>query len=174
MTNGQAREIAVLLNRYNNLRRIYTLYDILNGTYEMECEAGLPVGACEYQCGPYWWIAEVRHLVVSPPYRGRNIAKRLLGRVLRRLYESNVIYAFATIRSTNTPSLSLFEAQGFNRLTVVTARNNVELMVYGRRIEESDGPATLGRTTSSRPSSDVRRTEAWVAGMGVRSLDYPR
>ncbi len=108
-----ARQIAGLLNEYNQLSRTRRGPELLESKtdYVAETHGRLVIGAVGV-CKTSSALSEVKHLVVREEWRGKGIAKFILEKALS-LSATPLLYA--TIRTDNLRSLALFERVGFTR-----------------------------------------------------------
>lgn len=109
----RAQQMADLLNSHNNLLSQRTCSGILEGPLYLvlplkDCLAG---GCALHRRGPHF--TEIRHLVVNPDFRGRKLAKLLVGSCLK-LVSTPLVYAVTS--ATNVPSNQVFYTLGFEKL----------------------------------------------------------
>ncbi len=129
LTHSQiSTQVASLINTHNQLSKRRSASDIQLGSidYVVETHGTWVLGAIGVDRQGYTFT-EVKHLVVRPDWRGRGVAKHLLGRALDMVSTRMV---FATIREGNEASLKLFKSRGFAEAGgYPTANHNVLVLV---------------------------------------------
>lgn len=123
-----AKQIAILLNKYNKLTIKYNTEEILLSpdTYVIETEAGTVTGVAAINKKAYA-VSELHHVVVHPAFRKRGIAKHL---VITALNKSSTPIVYATIRSENKASINVFTYCGFiNAGKYITGKRGVYFYV---------------------------------------------
>jgi L-amino acid N-acyltransferase YncA len=123
VTNGEAEQIAALLNARNQLTVPYTATKVLahaDNYLTHKIESGEIVGCVEVK-SVQWYQSEVLHLSVAEGHTGNGIARALLGKAAQAALAKNARVLQCTIRSGNTESEGLFASSGFSR--VATFRN---------------------------------------------------
>jgi ribosomal protein S18 acetylase RimI-like enzyme len=120
-----ARTVAAGVRRYNHIR-ISTRRVISRPHFTMN-RGGSIAGWIGYE-GRGEGRYEVVHLSVKPGYRRGGLAKRAVASVIRRVRSAGGKLAYARIRSTNYPSISLFRKFRFRKL------RNGRVSIYGRKV----------------------------------------
>ncbi len=120
VTQDEARQIADLLNKRNELTVRYTSDRVLKeaGSYRWRLSDQGEVIACVEIKSVQWYQAEVLHLTVAEAHEGRGHGKALLCEAERAARSQRARVLQCTIRADNDRSCRLFEAFGFNRVSV--------------------------------------------------------
>jgi len=109
-----ANQIASLINNYNDLHTKRTAYNILNSKtkYVVETHGKFVIGVAGIEKFSYQ-MSELKHMVVHPDWRGKNIGVFLARRSLE-ICDTPVVYA--TVRTSNAPSMRTMDKLGFHRV----------------------------------------------------------
>lgn len=81
-----------------------------------ECPAGELVGYAGVDLGGE--VADVMTMAVAPAARGRGLGRRLLEELVARADADHAAYLMLEVRADNEPARRLYEARGFETLTV--------------------------------------------------------
>ncbi len=108
-----ARQIAGLLNDYNNLSRKRRGPEIVEGKtdYVSETHGRLVIAAVGISKTSST-LSEIKHLVVRPEWRRKKVARFILERAMSL---STTPLLYATIREDNTASVELCQSVGLTR-----------------------------------------------------------
>jgi N-acetylglutamate synthase-like GNAT family acetyltransferase len=114
MTEAEAKQIAELLNKRNQLARRYTGEDILKnaGNYEYELRNGRVAGCIERK-KVQWYQWEIRHLSVLSEYEGKGVASIVYDRAEKAARTNGATVLQCTIREENARSVTFFQRHGF-------------------------------------------------------------
>jgi N-acetylglutamate synthase-like GNAT family acetyltransferase len=109
-----ARQVAGLLNDYNNLAMMRTSQDIINAKtrYVVETHGKFVIGVAGIEKVSYQ-MSELKHMVVHPDWRGKGLAAFVSKRALL-VCETPSVYA--TVRTTNNSSIRALEKLEFLRV----------------------------------------------------------
>ena len=109
--NSMARQIAVLVNKYNRLYKKHSEYSVLKdrADYFVEVVADKVIG-CVGLAKKHTTISEIKHVCVHPTYRRRGIAKKLINLAMANC---KTPFVYMTIREDNIPSLMTAKSLGF-------------------------------------------------------------
>lgn len=114
MTEAQAQEIAVLLNKRNQLARSYTGRGVFAkaGNYEYEVRHG-KVEACVERKKVQWYQWEICHLSVAIEWEGKGLASIVYQRAEEAARSGGACILQCTIREGNERSERFFGKRGF-------------------------------------------------------------
>lgn len=155
-----AYQIASLINEHNRLEAQRSPHDILQGpvNYVVETHGRWVIGTIGMHRQSYTFT-EIKHLVVHPDWRGKDLAKFLLQRALT-IVDTKMMYA--TVREDNAASLHLFESLGFTNSGEYDAEgHNVILLVKVN---------PQWRKTKSNSKSTWLDAKPSIAGMAASTL----
>ncbi|MBD3260771.1 MAG: GNAT family N-acetyltransferase [Candidatus Altiarchaeales archaeon] len=109
-----ASQIAKLINSYNSLSTQRTTQGILSSKtkYVVETHGRFVIGVAGVEKTSYQ-MSELKHMVVHPSWRGKGVGQ-FIGRRALDICDTPVIYA--TVRTSNSPSMKTMEKLGFNRV----------------------------------------------------------
>lgn len=140
--NSVAAQIAILLNRNNNLRVDYTPSSILSsgtvyiielGGFDMRHSDGeRKIIGCVGMIIESKDVTLLKHLCVHDSYRRRGIAKSLIERALELC---NTTYAHMNVRTDNVPSLHLAEDMNF-LYHAHSPQNGYSVLILRRRVRD--------------------------------------
>jgi len=113
-STSAAKQVAGLLNSYNQLNTHYNAQNILDesASYTVESIGKTVIGCVQVQKQAYM-LSEIKHLCVHPSMRKQGFAKMLITSALDRAPTPMV---YATIREENIGSIKAFESCGFKRV----------------------------------------------------------
>ncbi|HEV2174063.1 MAG TPA: GNAT family N-acetyltransferase, partial [Nitrospira sp.] len=116
MNAQEAREIATLLNRRNQLTVAHTETSVLAhaGNYASKVLDGRVAAAVEVK-SVQWYQAELRHLTVHEEHEGKGLARELAALAEQRARDLGARVIQCTIREGNSDSERLFRAAGYCR-----------------------------------------------------------
>jgi N-acetylglutamate synthase-like GNAT family acetyltransferase len=117
MTADEARQIAELINRRNELMRRYRPADVQESAanYEFESRDGAVV-ACVERKRVQWYQWEICHLSVAEDCERKGLASMVYARAEAAARLAGVSLLQCTIREGNGASESFFSRQGFHRV----------------------------------------------------------
>jgi len=124
-----SRQVAILLNNNNQLRKHHSRYTIMaeRGMYFVDIVAGQVIG-CQGILQENAQITKLFHLCVHPDWRRRGIARRLKIAALNHI---TTPYAYVTIREDNIASIRLNMSLGFTLVKKDWVGNH-NLLTFGR------------------------------------------
>ena len=147
-----AEQVAELINAHNQLALRRCKADILSGKidYVVENHGKDVIAACGLEKQSYT-LTEMKHLVVSPAWRGKGVGKFIIKRALT-ICDTPIVYA--TVREDNVSSLNLLSSMGFQRAGEYPAEGHRVIM--------------LARTTPKwQQSPDWKLKSYTVPSMGI-------
>ena len=117
MTEGEASQIATLINERNRLARHYEPADILREAvnYEYESRDGKVV-ACVERREVQWYQWEVLHLSVDQAWEGQGLGSLVYERLEKAARSAGVRLLQCTIREGNKDSVAFFDKRGFSKI----------------------------------------------------------
>jgi RimJ/RimL family protein N-acetyltransferase len=107
-----ANQVAGLINTYSALSKKRFASDIIQGdtNYVVESHGKLVIAICGISRFNQQ-LSELKHLVVRPEWRGRGVGLFVVKRALE-LCSTPLVYA--TVKTSNDPSLSVLKKAGFS------------------------------------------------------------
>lgn len=118
MTKDQAEQIASLLNRRNQLTRVYTATDVLQSAKEYEfisAEDGKILGCVQVR-KVQWYQAELCHLTLDECGEGKGYASQLIEKAETRARGERKSIVQCTIRVDNEKSMTRFRKSGYEEV----------------------------------------------------------
>lgn len=115
LTNNEiARQIANLINRYNNLYTRHNWFTIISCAtdYFVEIVGDKVVGCAGIIEEPNTWSV-VKHICVVPEFRNKGVATKLIKLAIQNCKTKHV---YMTIRENNIASLSMANKLGFTTI----------------------------------------------------------
>lgn len=118
MTNEEAGEVAILLNRRNRLTQQYTQQMVLKSAneYVIKSIGGHVIAAVQLKA-VQWYQVELCHLTVDETHEGKGHARELVALAEARALELRARVIQCTIRDGNTDSERLFRSAGYTRVS---------------------------------------------------------
>lgn len=133
MTQEQAEQIASLLNRRNQLTKVYHAADVLASANEYEFfigDEGKIVGCVQVK-SIQWYQAEVSHLTLDEGLEGQGHAALLIKKAEATALHAGRRIVQCTIRCDNDKSMVRFKKLGYrevNRFHNVVSENDVAVL----------------------------------------------
>jgi ribosomal protein S18 acetylase RimI-like enzyme len=118
MTNGEAQEVAALLNHRNKLARQHSEHSVLAHAddYLTKTLDGRIIAAVQVK-RVQWYQAELCHLTVDENYEGKGHAREMAALAEARARELGARVIQCTIREGNAGSERLFRSAGYCRIS---------------------------------------------------------
>jgi len=141
MTEAEAEQIAMLINRRNRLPKNIESSDILREAHQYEYESrDGKVVACVERRKVQWYQWEVLHLSVDETWERRGFASLVYQRLEKAARSAGVRLLQCTIREGNKDSIGFFDKRGFSKVARFLNRQTGNAVgVWQKVLTEPDG-----------------------------------
>lgn len=117
MTSSQAKQIAELLNKRNQLVIEYSAEDIIDDKESyVYLEKGSSIVACAECKKVQWYQWEISHVSVSKEEEGTGWGNKILKLAESKAIKGNARILQCTIRTNNESSIRLFTRKGYFKI----------------------------------------------------------